>query len=64
MPNPTGQADGTALGRDDAVCRALRFLLMCEVGRWKMEAPDYTYERFIETAMSLYEELGGVTSEE
>ena len=62
MPNEEGIAAGTALGRDDAVCRALRFLLLREAERIRNEEPRSFWEtRGITGAMALYEELGGVT---
>lgn len=61
MPNPEGIATGTSLNRDDAVCRALRLLMLAEVRRVKWHGGT---EEEVESVMSLYEEIGGVTSDE
>jgi hypothetical protein len=69
MSNPEGII-GTYLNKDDAVCRALRFLLMSEVTRHTRENIKIQTGQFggicarIDEAMGLYEELGGIASDE
>lgn len=60
MPEPF--ATGTILNRDDAVCRALRFLLLKEARR-VYPVGNAADEPSAPEIMSLYEELGGTTEE-
>lgn len=63
--NPDDIASGTALNQNDAVCRALRELLLIEARRIRREGLDCTPDGAaqLQRFLSLYQELGGVLGE-